>query len=228
MNAQRLKIDPASRERLSPERILDGALALIDRDGLEGLSMRKLAAELDVSAMSLYNHISGKEALLEGVIGRLLGEIDLTAVAAEDDWAEALKVGFRSFRRALLAHPNAVAVIESKQVISPESMRPVEVSLATLRGAGFSAEDAMKAHWVLVGFTLGHVSFQCTNPLQDAAAREAHTGAHETLPAESFPCLHEALPYMSGCDFEDAYEFGLDAIISGLTRHLATGIPPGP
>lgn len=210
------------REPLSRTRILACALAMIDRYGLEGLSMRRLAAELDVSAMSLYNHVPNKDALLEGVTEALLGEIDLSAVAREE-WDEALRAGFRSFRTALLSHPNALPLIQTKPIVTPEAFRPVELSLATLRRAGFESNTALEAHWVLVGFTIGHVSFQLTNPLNDPLTSESEMFLRrQQLPAEEFPNLFECLPHAIGCDFDAAYAFGLDTIIEGLRVRLAT------
>jgi AcrR family transcriptional regulator len=209
-----------ARPALSRVRILDCALARIDREGLEALSMRRLAAELDVSAMSLYNHVPNKEALLTGVTERLLSEIDL-GVTETPDWTQALKAGFRSFRRALLAHPHALPLIEMKPAATPDSLRPVEVSLAILRRAGFDAEDAIKAHWVLVGYTVGHVNFQCVNPLITGEERKGVlSGQEDVLPPEEFPNFLESMPYAATCDFEDAYDWGLDSILDGLRGRL--------
>jgi AcrR family transcriptional regulator len=208
------------RERLSRRRILECALAMIDRDGLEALTMRRLAAELDVSAMSLYNHVPNKEALLGGVTELLMGEIDLSSVEAEANWVDALKAGFRSFRQSLLAHPNAVSLIESKPMVTPASLRPTEVSLSVLRRAGFDAEGAMKAHWLLVGFTIGHVNFQCAGPCDDPAMAEAGwLELRRALPVSEFPHLLEALPYATH-DLEHGFEFGIEVIIAGLQETL--------
>ncbi|MFN2489371.1 MAG: TetR/AcrR family transcriptional regulator [Actinomycetota bacterium] len=210
------------RAPLTRRRILSCALDLIDRDGLETLSMRRLAAELDVTAMSLYNHVASKEELLEGVTEALLGEIDLTVVAIPD-WAQGLKAGFRSFRRALLDHPHALPLIQSKPAVSPDAFRPIELSLATLRRGGFSPKDAIEAHWLLVGFTLGHVGFQLSNPLCDPARADAEMlRRYESLPADDFPNLLESLPFAVGSDFGAAYDFGLETIIEGLRARLAS------
>jgi TetR/AcrR family tetracycline transcriptional repressor len=208
------------RAPLTRQRLLDRALAVIDRDGLENLSMRRLAAELDVSAMSLYNHVPSKEVLLQGVTETLLREIDLSAAEAED-WTEAIKEGFRSFRRVLLAHPHALPLIQTRPALSPEAFRPVEVSLATLRRAGFDEEGALKAHWLLVGYTLGHVAFMLSNPLSrpsespPTAGVEALAGSEEIAP-EEFRNLFECLPFAVDCDLDEVYEFGLETIIEGL------------
>lgn len=203
---------------LTRARILGCALRLIDRDGLESLSMRKLAAQLGVAPMSLYNHIPGKDALLEGVTETLLAEIDITP-APEAGWAETLRSAVLSFRRVLLDHPHAVPLIESKRVMTPAALRPVEFSLSLFRGAGFSPDEALSAHWAIVGFTLGHVTFQISNPLTEVSPQEALARAGD-LPAQLFPCYFEVLPQAASCDYDAAFAFGLDILIQGLQAKL--------
>lgn len=208
------------REPLTRARILATALAIVDRDGLEELSMRRLASELGVSAMSLYNHVPNKDALLEGISEKLLSEINLGAVKTQD-WAEGLMIGFRLFRRLLLEHPNALPCVENKPVVTPEAFRPIELSLALLARAGFAPADALFAHWTLVGYTLGHVSFQINNPMAHPEdAEEMMVLKLQRLPQEEFPNLLAALPYTIGCDFDVAFEFGLETVIAGLKAKL--------
>jgi TetR/AcrR family transcriptional regulator, tetracycline repressor protein len=218
----RLQEAPGSgrREPLTRERILSSALAMIDRDGLDALSMRRLAAELDVSAMSLYNHVPNKDSLLEGVVEAVLQEIELESVRHED-WAEGLKQGFHSFRAALLAHPHALPLLHSKPVTSERAFLPIELSLATLRRGGFDPETAIQAHWALVGFTMGHVAFQLNNPLDDPSTHELEAMQRAALPRDTYPNVVECAPYMVGCDFDAAYAFGLEAILDGLRARVA-------
>jgi AcrR family transcriptional regulator len=214
------------REPLTRDRILGTALEMIDRDGLEELSMRRLASELGVSPMSLYNHIPNKDAVLEGVTEKLLGEINLSDVETQD-WAEGLKIGFRLFRKVLLKHPHALPCIENKPVVTPDAFRPIELSLSLLARAGFSPQDAVFAHWTLVGYTLGHASFQVNNPIANPDnAQELMLLKLQNLPPEEFPNLSEALPYTIDCDFDAAFEFGLEAVVDGLRAEL-TRLGPG-
>jgi AcrR family transcriptional regulator len=207
------------RGRLSRAVVLAAALDLIDRDGLEELSMRRLAAHLAVSPMALYNHLPHKDALLEGVVDQILGEIDLSVVEL-DDWAEVLKSGFRSFRATLLRHPNAVPLLQSKVVVTPDSLRPVEVSLATLQKAGFDSRLSLHAHWALVGFTFGHVTNCLANPFTSPGVLNESIVGNESLGAESFPSFHRCLPHCLNPDFDASYEFGLEVIIQGLRSQL--------
>lgn len=214
------------RGPLSRERILQAALELIDREGLESLSMRRLGAELGVGAMALYNYVPSKEALLEGVAETLMEEIDL-ASAEDDDWTRALAGLATSFRDVMLSHPNALTLIETKPAITPEAFRPIELSLSILRKAGFDPEQALQAHWALVGYVTGHISFQCNNPLHTHDDRHAEEIAlrKANLPFEQFPRLYECMPYLARADFDAAFRRGLRALIEGLRMQLAENSP---
>jgi AcrR family transcriptional regulator len=184
--------------------------------------MRKLAAELGAAPMSLYNHVPNKDALLEGVTEVLLSEIDISP-PPDADWAATLRSAVLSFRRVLLDHPHAVPLIESKRVMSPVAMRPVEFSLSLFRGAGFSPDDALFAHWAIVGFTLGHVTFQISNPLTEGSSARVKEAESRALPPDQFPCYFEVLPQAATCDYDAAFQFGLDILIGGLQAKLARG-----
>lgn len=211
----------ARREPLTPERILRTAVAIADAEGLESLSMRRVAAELDATPMALYNHVSSKDELLDGIAGQLLQEMDLSMIDV-GDWAKAIKAGYTEFRRVLLAHPNLLPVVQRKTTLTPEAMRPIELALSLLRAAGFGPEEALQAHWVLTGYTMGHVVWQESSPLFDEqGAAEAARGRRRLLPADQFPYLVEVLPWLEACDMDGAYEFGLDALIEGFKAKIA-------
>jgi AcrR family transcriptional regulator len=208
------------RAPLTGERIMRGALAIVDRDGLEALSMRKLGAELGVEAMSLYNHVSSKDELLEGITGMLLQEIELPDRSL-GDWTDVMASGLKSFRRVLLAHPKAIPIILSKPDVTPQAFAPIEFSLDVLRGAGFDPERALQAHWSLLGYTLGHVSFQTSSAMSTDEGTQSHIARHkEALPEDQFPRLFEVLPYIAESDFEAAFEFGLESLLKGLKAEL--------
>jgi len=209
-----------TRPSLSRDRILGGAVAVIDREGLDALSMRRLGSELGVGAMALYNYFPNKDALLEGVTEALLAEIDLSA-GDHDDWAEAISGLARSFREVLLAHPNAFPLIESKPAVTPDAFRPIELSFAVLARAGFDPQTALQAHWAIVGYVIGHVSFQVNNPLHQPGHRQEEIAIRRAnLPFEQFPRVFEVLPYMAHQSFDDAFDFGLKALIQGLKDEL--------
>jgi AcrR family transcriptional regulator len=209
------------REPLSAARILRTALAIADAEGLEALSMRRVAAELDATPMALYNHVSSKDELLDGIAGQLLQEIDLSVIDPSD-WTKAIKAGYTEFRRVLLAHPNLLPVMQRKTTVTPAAMRPIELALSLLRDAGFGPEEALQAHWVLTGYTMGHVVWQESSPLFDEeGAAEAAMEHRRLLPADQFPRLLEVMPWLEACDMDGAFEFGLDALIEGFKAKIA-------
>ena len=210
-----------ARAGLTRDKILQTALDLIDRDGLEALSMRRLGAELGVEAMSLYNHVPNKDALLDGVTETMLREIDMTGIE-ESPWDQAMRAACRSFRSVLLAHPNAMPLIAARPEVTPEAFSPIELSLGLFKKAGFGPEDMVLAHWLVVGYVLGHVGFQVASPLGDPNQVESEVALRkELLPPDAFPNIHASLPYLAKCDFEAGFEFGLDTIIEGLKLRLA-------
>ena len=212
---------PESRRApLSPERIIEAALRVADTEGLEALSMRRIASELDASPMALYNHVSGKDALLDGLAAHLLMEMDLDGIDTGDP-ASALRAGYGEFRRVLLQHPNLVPVLERRINLSVDAMKPIELALSLLRDLGFPPKEALQAHWALSGFTMGHVVWQKTSPLFDENQAEHALEHKRMLPADQFPCLHAAMPWLEECDMDSAFEFGIDCMIKGFEARIA-------
>jgi AcrR family transcriptional regulator len=206
--------------RLDRERILVTALAMIDADGLAQLSMRRLAAELGVEAMSLYNHVPSKAALLEGVAELILTEIELPGPEVTD-WRERLRGGARSLRRAALAHPDAVMLLLAQPLKSPQALHPIELGLQTLRSAGFGDLAAVYAFHTLIGFVFGQVLQELHGPFAqpDGAAVQVAAG----LPPEQFPAVCALCDLAAGRDLEAEFEFGLTAVLDGLAAALPGG-----
>jgi AcrR family transcriptional regulator len=217
--AQSHSIEDA-RIPLSLERICKAALAIIDADGLEALSMRRLASDLGVSAMALYNHVPNKDALLECVTQQLLQQIDLGGPPT-GDWMGTLKAAVLSFRRVLLAHPNTVVLLQEKRTVTPESLTPIEWSLSILRSAGLDTRAAINAHRCIVGYTMGHVAMQCTDPFNnpDRAVGEVELRQQQLSP-EQFPHLLEALPLLLDFDQDESFESGIDFILRGIRAQI--------
>ena len=211
------------REPLSRARILATATRIADSEGLEALSMRRIASELEASPMALYNHIPNKDALLDELSASLLEEMDLSDIDMSDPGV-ALRQGYGEFRRVLLRHPNLIPLLEHRTSSSPDAMRPIELALALLRDLGFSPEDALQAHWALSGYTMGHVVWQISSPLFQEGTGAHHAIEHKrALPAEQFPCLHDALPWLEDCDMDKAYDFGVDCLIQGFKARIGVG-----
>jgi AcrR family transcriptional regulator len=211
------------RTPLSKERVLRAAVALADAGGIESLSMRKLAQELGVEAMSLYNHVRNKEDLLDGMVDVVVGEIDLRP--SRTDWKSAIRGRIIAARKVLLRHTWAPRVIESRINMSGRLLRYMESLLALFRGGGFSVDQTHHALHVLGSRVLGFNQdlFEDSSQL-DASPEVAAIMAREM--AQTYPYITEMALAVShagglgGCDDDEEFAFGLDLILDGLERLL--------
>lgn len=216
------RTDPSAEPRtpLSKERVLRAAVILADKGGIESLSMRKLAQELGVEAMSLYNHVRNKEDVLDGVVDVVLGEIEVPAKTS--DWKTSLRQTVLSARSVLLRHPWAPRVIESRKNPSPATFAYFESVIGILRTGGFSVDMTHHALHALGSRVLGFTQelFKDSDELAsgpDAAAMYAQM-------AERFPYMIEMAMAVShdgglgGCDDDVEFAFALDLILDGFDR----------
>jgi len=208
------------RAPLSRERVLRAAVKLADRDGIESLSMRKLGQELGVEAMSLYNHVSNKEEILDGVVDAVFAEIELPTPGV--DWAEAMRRRAVSAREALKRHPWALGLLESRVQPGPANLRHHDAVLGSLRTAGFSIEMSAHAYSVLDSYIYGFTLNELALPL---ATRQDVTEVAGNIvresPAGEYPYLTEmAIEHVmkQKYDYGDEFEFGLELILEGLKK----------
>ena len=211
------------RAPLTRERVLAAAIDLADRDGIASLSMRKLAQELGVEAMSLYHHVANKDAILDGLIDLVFGEIDLPV--GEADWKAAMRRRAISAREVLRRHPWATGLMESRSTPGPATLRHHDAVLGILRNAGFPLELAAHAYSLLdsyiYGFALQETSLPFNTP--EETAEVAQTMMAE-FPADAYPHLTEiAVEHVlqPGYSYASEYLFGLDLILDGLEQALA-------
>src|SRR5215210_4228787 len=208
------------RARLSRERVLEAAVALAQRDGLESLSMRKLADELGAGAMSLYHHVANKEQLLDGMVDIVFGEIELPTT--DEDWRDAMRKRALSTREALRRHPWAIGLMEGRTTHGPANLRLHNAVLGCLRAAGFSLENTVRAYSVqdayIYGFALQERDMSPETPDDFAAEAQRQMHEYEAVLAE-YPHLVEVVGgYVgtSGYDYATEFLFGLDLILAGL------------
>jgi AcrR family transcriptional regulator len=211
---------PEARNRLSRERVLRAAIELADREGIEALSMRRLGLKVGVEAMSLYNHVRNKEDVLNGMVDAVFSEIDLPAGDAA--WSTAMRQRAISARQALLRHPWAIGLMESRVQPGPATLRHHDSVLRNLRTAGFSVEMAAHAYSMLdsyiYGFTLNELSLPLDSSRQIAEVAE---NILRENPAGEYPYLMEMAvehAMKPGYDYGDEFEYGLDLILDGLKR----------
>jgi AcrR family transcriptional regulator len=218
--------DPSTEPRLplTRERVLAAAVALADRGGIGSLSMRKLAQELGVEAMSLYHHVANKDDILDGLVDVVFGEIDLPS--GEEGWRAAMRRRAISAREALRRHPWATGLMESRPTPGAANLRHHDAVLGVLRGAGFSVELAAHAYSLLDSYIYGFALQEASLPFHtpEEAAQVAQAIMAE-FPASEYPHLTEiAVDHVlqPGYDYGNEYLFGLDLILDGLERALAT------
>ena len=149
---------------LTRQRVLHAAVALADRDGVGSLSMRKLAQELGVEAMSLYHHVANKDDILDGIVDVVFSEIDLPT--NDIDWRAAMRQRAISARQALRRHPWATGLMESRSTPGPATLRHHDAVLGILRNAGFSIELAAHAFSVLDSYVYGFALQESSLPFQ--------------------------------------------------------------
>src|SRR4051794_14245947 len=207
----------ATRARLSPEQVAAAALELLDRDGLDALSMRRLAERLGVGTMTLYGYFRNKDELLDAVVDAAVDERE--PFSFEGTWQDQIRRLMRGSRRNLGRHPGLVKVRADRPVLQPEALRFAETGMTILRRAGFGPRDAARAFRLLFTYVFGYVSF---SPDESAErARRDSRAATAALPADEYPALHESgeelAEAMAG---QETFDFGLDRIIDGLEAHL--------
>jgi AcrR family transcriptional regulator len=204
---------------------LHAAVDLADKAGIESVSMRKLSQELGGAPMSLYNHVSNKEDLLDGMIDAVFAEIDLPT--GEQGWKTAMRRRAVSVRAALSRHPWAIALMQSRRTPGPATLRHHDAVLGCLRDAGFSLQLAAHAFAALdsyiYGFALQERSLAFGTPEETSELARAFL---LQFPTKEYPRLAElTLEHVlqPGYDYGDEYEFGLDLLLDGIERNLAQG-----
>src|SRR5947208_6216358 len=207
------------RQPLSRERVLDAAIALADRDGLDALSMRKLAQALGVEAMSLYNHVANKGDLVDAMVDRVIAEIELP----DGDWEDAVRRCAISAHAAFVCHRWACepAMSPSRLPSEPNArMHYMEWLLGQLRRAGFSPELAYRGYHALDSHILGFTLWELGHSMPGVADLDdvAET-IREILSTGDFPNLLEHLEHhLDPPEGKNEFEFGLDLILEGLKR----------
>jgi AcrR family transcriptional regulator len=208
---------PKRRAPLNRERVLRAAIALADEGGFESLSMRRLAHDVGVEAMSLYNHVANKDDLLDGMVDIVFGEIDSPSSDAE--WKAAMRRRAISAREALRRHAWAIGLMESRMTPGPANLEHHNAVMGCLREAGFSFAMAVHASSVLdayiYGFALQEKNLPFDTPEESSELVQEKARRVDSTP---YPYLTEVVSEIakSGYDYATEFEFGLDLILDGL------------
>ncbi|MFI7001752.1 TetR/AcrR family transcriptional regulator C-terminal domain-containing protein [Nocardia sp. NPDC050175] len=216
----RTSADGAARAPLNREKVLHTAVQFADEHGLAALSMRRLAQTLGVEAMSLYNHVTNKDDLLDGIADLVVAEMGVPEIGG--DWQAAMRARATAAHEALLRHPWANGLIGTRLNVGPAMLRYIDATVGCLRAAGFSyqladrAWNAMDSH--IYGFTMQQVNF----PLQPDEYASAAKQFLPLIPADRFPYMNALSQLVIDGKHTGIadFTFGLNLILGGLARLL--------
>ncbi|TLM84560.1 TetR family transcriptional regulator [Pseudarthrobacter sp. NamE2] len=220
------KAPPPRKARLSREVVLAAALELVDAEGVDALTMRRLGQELGRDPMSLYRYAASRAALLDGVTETVLDE--LTVFADDVDWQTQLRRMAHDLRLVALRHPNVVPLLVTRPLSTPlglrplAALRPLEQILDLLIEAGFAPADALHVYRAYYGFLYGHILNELQEFIVDPDENEAilRLGLHR-LPAKEFPRLRALGPVLADYNGETELDQGLGILLSGLAAQLS-------
>jgi AcrR family transcriptional regulator len=211
------------RTPLSRERVLRVALELVDRDGVDALTMRRLGRELGVEAMSLYGYVASKQDLIEGVVEQVFREMP-PIVPGPGLWQDRIRRHAAAYRQVLLAHPNTVRLVAGRPLVTDGTAAFVDAALGELCGMGLDLPTADRVLGVIAAFTLGHVAEQVGDIVRagDGSGDGAAQRPQAAVDADRFPRL-AAIGEMKPGDFDNQFGLGLDFIVGGIDRLLTQG-----
>ncbi|MDL4775602.1 TetR/AcrR family transcriptional regulator [Actinomadura xylanilytica] len=203
------------RPALTRARIVHAAIGLIEREGADALSMRRVAGELGVAVMSLYNHVPNKDALLQGVAEHIVAGMDLDC-SPDEPWTGRARALVRAFRKVAHDHPRCMNVVFTHRIGTSAGLRPAERALALAESAGFDGETSVRIMRALLAYALGA-------QLREIGAvrkfdRLPGDGAEEfaRLDPDEFPHVIALAPQLARHDPETDFEFGLDLLVNAL------------
>jgi len=198
--------------RIDQERAVATALAVLDAEGLDALTMRRLAAALDVQVGTLYGHFADKPALLTAMAERMLHGC-AEPWPTDPDWQAQVTELARRMRLALLRHRDGARVYAGTRTTGPNTLNFADTFVGVLTAAGFTAEDAVRASFTVIRFVIGHTLEEQAGDDRLAADVES---LHRALTTEDYPQLAAAAHVITSADLEGYFEFGIRALVAGL------------
>ena len=216
-----------NRPRLTRRDVLATALRLIDEEGVDALTMRRLGRALDRDPMRLYRFAASKDALLDGVVELVLEELEVPYSAPPQTWSDVLRATAHRYRRIALRHPHVVPLLVTRPLATPlglrplGTLRPLEALLELLVAAGFAPHGALHAYRLYMGFLQGHVLTELQERVHDPDETDAllRLGLYR-LPPREFPRLRSLATALTEFDGAKELDEGLDIVLGGLRRQL--------
>ena len=215
------------KPRVSRDQVLDAALEIADEGGLGAVTMANVGARLGVEAMSLYRHIGNKDEMLDGLVDRVYGEIEVPADAT--DWREALRRQAVSAHAVLRRHPWAIAVMESRAQPGPANLGHHDAMVGILFRAGFDGPSAVRVYNLLDSYIYGFALQEATLPFSSPEEMEEQSAQMLAAMADAYPNLAMVQRELVGKGFVYAEEFeaGLDIILPALPDPVRTASGSG-
>jgi AcrR family transcriptional regulator len=218
----RRSAEVASSAPLNRERTLEIALQVADGEGIDAVTMRRLARELGVEAASLYHHVNGKDEILDGLVEAVAAEIELPQ--ASSDWRGAIGERARNTRAGLRGHPWAVSLMASRTTPGPSTLRLLEAGIRCFREGGFSVVQAAHAVSAVDSYVHGFVLQEVNLPFRDESELAAMTATiMQAFPASEFPYLFEMTVehvLQPGYDYGSEFDSGLQVVVDGVAGLL--------
>lgn len=210
-----------TRPALSRDYIVRTALDLIDREGIDGFSMRKLGAALQADPMAIYHYLPNKGALFDGVVELLWTQVPLGELAPGESWAEHIASFMQRFRAVLRAHPRAVPIVGTRPAVTPTMLELLDRAFGQLIGAGLSTIDAIDLVNCLAAYTTGHVLAEVGEAVGGDEIEPDNL--YYSLDPEAYPNLVAAFSGGYEYDPDGQFEHGLQAMIRGWELRSQTG-----
>ncbi len=206
---------------MTVERIVSAALGIVDRDGLDALSMRTLAAELETGTATLYRYVNSKEEVLVEALDAVLGEIQLPeGFSQASDWRSQVATAATALREGLLAHPNMTPLLAGSVPIGPNALTGREANLDLLIEAGFEPSTAVRLHLAIVHYVIGFVlAERPESAVYGTEYKRTLKRYYQRLPADMYPSITALAEELTTRDNDREFGFGLDLILDGIERH---------
>ena len=207
----------AGEEALTRERVVSTALSVVDEEGLEAMSMRRLAKELGVDPMAIYHHLPNKRALLSGMIRKAFSEMRVPEGAENWDWRERVRAWARAFRDVERTHPKLVPQLASYPEAAAEAtLESTEELYAAFEAAGMSPREIVAAVGVVVDYLIGFALAEASGAVGEPDEQREMIAMLDARPQGELPAMRRTFETLTDEDLGTDFEFGLDVLLAGL------------
>lgn len=211
---------PKGAGQLTRLRIVEATLHVIDGEGIDAVGMRAVARVLEVDPKSLYNHVDGKDGLLDAVAEHLLGSIELPTRTG--DLRTDLRAIARAFRDRALVHPAAAALVLTRQMASTAGLAPVQAVLEILRAAECAPGESVHLMRTLLATLIGTVLREVdAGPVYGTSDPDGIAARRAILERSGLPAVVEAAPYLARFDSQAEFDFTMDVALDAVIARIS-------